>query len=87
MEEKDLEFLNSFTEKLEKTVVDLCSADELLDGKMLEEKFVDSCNLAANPRYTLTFSGTASYVTAFVLEPDGSFTPHSDAKTDPDLNH
>ena len=36
MEEKDLEFLNSFTEKLEKTVVDLCSADELLDGKMLE---------------------------------------------------
>ena len=36
MEEKDLEFLNSFTEKLTKTVVDLCTADQLLDGKMLE---------------------------------------------------
>ena len=35
MEEKDLEFLNSFTEKLEKTVVDLCSADELLDAPVV----------------------------------------------------
>ena len=35
MEEKDLEFLNSFTEKLSDTLVKQCTADKMLDGKML----------------------------------------------------
>ena len=51
MEEKDLEFLNSFTEKLEKTVVDLCSADELLDGKMLEVEELDEKWRTSAPEY------------------------------------
>ena len=36
MEDKDREFLASFAEKLEKTLVDQCTADQLLDGKILE---------------------------------------------------
>ena len=51
MEEKDLEFLNSFTEKLSKTVVDLCSADELLDGKMLEVEELDQKWHTSAPEY------------------------------------
>ena len=51
MKEKDLEFLNSFTEKLEKTVVDLCSADELLDGKMLEVEELDEKWRTSAPEY------------------------------------
>ena len=51
MEEKDLEFLNSFTEKLEKTVVDLCSADELLDSKMLEVEELDEKWRTSAPEY------------------------------------
>lgn len=51
MEEKDLEFLNSFTEKLSKTVVDLCSADELLDGKMLEVEELDEKWHTSAPEY------------------------------------
>ena len=35
MEEKDLAFLNSFTEKLSDTLVKQCTADGMLDGKML----------------------------------------------------
>ena len=35
MEEKELEFLNSFTEKLSDTLVKQCTADKMLDGKML----------------------------------------------------
>ena len=35
MEEKDLAFLNSFTEKLSDTLVKQCTVDGVLDGKML----------------------------------------------------
>ena len=35
MEQKELEFLNSFTEKLSDTLVKQCTADKMLDGKML----------------------------------------------------
>ena len=35
MEDKDLQFLNSFTEKLSDTLVKQCAADGMLDGKML----------------------------------------------------
>ena len=35
MEDKDLQFLNSFTEKLSDTLVKQCTADGMLDGKML----------------------------------------------------
>ena len=35
MEQKELEFLNSFTEKLADTLVKQCTADKMLDGKML----------------------------------------------------
>lgn len=35
MEQKDIDFLNSFTEKLSDTLVKQCTADEMLDGKML----------------------------------------------------
>ena len=35
MEEKDLAFLNSFTEKLSDTLVKQCTADGMLEGKML----------------------------------------------------
>ena len=51
MEEKELEFLNSFTEKLEKTVVDLCSTDELLDGKMLEVEELNEKWRSSAPSY------------------------------------
>ena len=43
--------MNSFTEKLEKTVVDLCSADELLDGKMLEVEELDEKWRTSAPEY------------------------------------
>ena len=35
MEDKDREFLNSFAEKLSDTLVKQCTADAMLDGKML----------------------------------------------------
>ncbi|MBR4995827.1 MAG: hypothetical protein IKY82_07175 [Alistipes sp.] len=35
MEQKELEFLNSFAEKLSDTLVKQCTADGMLDGKML----------------------------------------------------
>ena len=35
MEQKELEFLNSFAEKLSDTLVKQCTADKMLDGKML----------------------------------------------------
>jgi hypothetical protein len=41
MEERDREFLASFAEKLEKTLVEQCTADELLDGKILEVEELD----------------------------------------------
>lgn len=43
--------MNSFTEKLEKTVVDLCSTDELLDGKMLEVEELDEKWRTSAPEY------------------------------------
>ena len=39
MEDKDREFLASFAEKLEKTLVDQCTADQLLEVEELEEKW------------------------------------------------
>ena len=51
MEEKDREFLNSFAEKLEKTLVDQCTADALLDGKMLEVEELDEKWRTSAPEY------------------------------------
>ena len=51
MEQKELEFLNSFTEKVEKTVVDLCTADAMLDGKMLEVEELDEKWRTSAPEY------------------------------------
>ena len=51
MEDKDREFLASFAEKLEKTLVDQCTADELLDGKLLEVEELDEKWRTSAPEY------------------------------------
>ena len=51
MEDKDREFLASFAEKLEKTLVDQCTADELLDGKILEVEELDEKWRTSAPEY------------------------------------
>ena len=51
MEDKDREFLASFAEKLEKTLVDQCTADELLDGKILEVEELDDKWRTSAPEY------------------------------------
>ena len=51
MEEKDREFLASFAEKLEKTLVDQCTADQLLDGKILEVEELDEKWRTSAPEY------------------------------------
>ncbi len=56
------------------------------DGKMLAVQVVDSCNLAANPLFTLEFTGAASYVKAFMMEADGSLAPRCTSVTDDKLN-
>jgi len=55
-------------------------------GKMLGVTAVDSCNLAANPRYALSFNGTAACVQAFMIETDGSLAPRCAAVVDDDLS-
>lgn len=54
--------------------------------KMLTAEVIDSCNLAANPQYTLEISDTAAYVKAFMMETDGGFTPRCASVTDDELN-
>ena len=51
MEDKDREFLASFAEKLEKTLVDQCTADQLLDGKILEVEELDEKWNGLAPEY------------------------------------
>ena len=51
MEERDREFLSSFAEKLEKTLVEQCTADELLDGKILEVEELDEKWRTSAPEY------------------------------------
>ena len=51
MEERDREFLASFAEKLEKTLVEQCTADELLDGKILEVEELDEKWRTSAPEY------------------------------------
>ena len=51
MEDKDREFLASFAEKLEKTLVDQCTADELLDGKILEVEELEEKWRTSAPEY------------------------------------
>ena len=51
MEERDREFLSSFAEKLEKTLVEQCTADELLDGKILEVEELDEKWNGLAPEY------------------------------------
>ena len=55
-------------------------------GKMLAVQMIGNCNLSAPQAYTLEFSGTASYVKAFMLKPDGSLIPSCNAETDNALN-
>ena len=51
MEDKDREFLASFAEKLEKTLVDQCTADQLLDGKILEVEELEEKWRTSAPEY------------------------------------
>ena len=51
MEDKDLQFLNSFTEKLSDTLVKQCTADGMLDGKMLLVEELNEKWRAAAPSY------------------------------------
>ena len=51
MEEKDLAFLNSFTEKLSDTLVKQCTADGMLDGKMLMVEELNEKGRTSAPEY------------------------------------
>jgi len=55
--------------------------------KMLAVRTFNNVNLGANPQYTLSFTGTASYVKAFMLELDGSLIPRCAAETDGNLSN
>ena len=77
MEDKDREFLASFAEKLEKTLVDQCTADQLLDGKILEVEELDEKWHTSAPEYMVAaVPQIAQYPAAKIL----GFQPSSTKK-------
>ena len=51
METKDLEFLNSFSRKLAKTLIEQCTADQVLDGELYTVEELDEKWNGLAPEY------------------------------------
>ncbi|MBR5801861.1 MAG: hypothetical protein IKY25_03840, partial [Alistipes sp.] len=51
METKDLEFLDSFSRKLAKTLIEQCTADQMLDGELYTVEELDEKWNGLAPEY------------------------------------
>jgi len=71
----------SFTEANQSFLCNLFIAVYDSSDRMLAVKSAGDVNLAANPQYMLEFTGTASYVKAFMLKPDGSLIPRCETES------